>query len=807
MKKNLVALLISIFAIACKSDKDEVANLLEFIPANSLYIIDTPNIENFLNQRDTIPFLRDYGTLLSPELAGQLQTLTRSINSNSSIISINSEGGHLNYLFISREHPGEILIDSVKNKSVETLTYEDFTIQKYVIEEITIYKAEKNGVFIAGSSRQQLEQILDVEHVGQAADELFVKAHSAIDRGKTSLILRDEALTDIISQSFGDISLPPHALAKWNVIDFDLTNNSFSLNGISTWNNTGKYLLDIFKNSGNHINEIAKVTPGDALGFYSFTYQDIDMLKNNLKRFNDSTEVLPGNHFLHYTGEAGVITLKNGRELPVFKASDPELARELLIPSREADEFRGITIFDLPQDWDAFSHLDPLMPEPEVSYYIWIENFIIFAENRTDLEAVISAYLNNLTLGRKEYYSNAMENLAAASSLLIVSNNGAKPSKTGGSVTPESLSYSIITLQFVVEDDFAHIHGAYGLPGSGSTSSAGQIATINLEAPLSNLPYLMNGPGGSVEVIVQDEKNTLYLFSSSGNLIWKKQIPHLITGEIQQVDNSKNGNLQYAFTTPYALHVIDRKGNPVKPFPLEFKDEITQPLAVFDYDNNRTYRFVLTQGNNVLMYDGKGKLVRGFDFDKLSSNIIQPPKHIRLNNKDYIIVPESSGKLNILSRQGKSRIEVKDNIEFSATPWFPHKNNFVSISSKGNLITVNENGNVASAPAGENGNIKLSSNSNLIVTIADNTLTIGDKVINLDYGLYTSPSIFNSGGKTFISITDTQAQRVYIFDEKANLFPGFPLYGNSDIRFLSDKTGSNIFSVQGDENEIILYQF
>src|SRR5690606_29042592 len=137
------------------------------------------------------------------------------------------------------------------------------------------------------------------------------------------------------------------------------------------------------------------------------------------------------------------------------------------------------------------------------------------------------------------------------------------------------------------------------------------------------------------------------------------------------------------------------------------------------------YRFVLTQGNNVLMYDGKGKLVRGFDFDKVSSNIIQPPKHIRLNNKDYILVPESSGRLNILSRQGKSRIEVKDNIEFSATPWFPHKNNFVSISSKGNLITVNENGNVASAPAGVNGNIKLSSNSNLMVTIANNTLTIG----------------------------------------------------------------------------------
>src|SRR5690606_10606676 len=381
-------------------------------------------------------------------------------------------------------------------------------------------------------------------------------------------------------------------------------------------------------------------------------------------------------------------------------------ANDLLFPIEETDGFRGIGVFVVPEDWDLFNYLNPLMPNIKLSYYIWLENFIIYAEDRKDLEQVISAHLNNSTLGRQEYYNNAMENLAAASSLLLVYNNPERKSSRDGSQSAKDVKgYPIVTMQFVVEKDFAHIHGAYGTQVDPKITSAGQITAINLEAPLGTLPFMVkNYPNGQPEVMVQDEKNALYLFSSTGSLLWKKQFPHQITGEIEQVNIS--GNFHYAFSTPYALHVIDRKGNPVKPFPLEFKDEITQPLAVFDYDNNRTYRFVLTQGNNILMYDGKGKPVRGFDFDKLTSHIIQPPKHIRLNNKDYIIVPESSGKLNILSRQGKSRIEVKDNIEFSATPWFHNKNNFVSISSKGNLITVNENGNVASAPAGENGNIK-----------------------------------------------------------------------------------------------------
>jgi len=455
-------------------------------------------------------------------------------------------------------------------------------------------------------------------------------------------------------------------------------------------------------------------------------------------------------------------------------------------------------------------YLTPLLPSLELSYYIWLGDFIVFAENPSDLEQVISSYLNNMTLGQQEYYTTSMENLAAASSLLIVANNAGKVSESqpNRSKANEENIYPVKSLQFVVEKDYSHIHGAFGRSGNNLSGLAAQIATINLDAPIATLAFpVKNHINGQAEIIVQDEKNILYLYSMSGSLIWKKQFSHQIMGEILQVDISKNGNYQYAFSTPYALHVIDRKGNQVKPFPIEFRDEITQPLSIFDYDNNRTYRFVLTQGNNILMYDARGRTVKGFDFEKVSSTIIQPPKHIRLNNKAYILVPESSGKLNILSRHGKSRIEVREDVDFSASTWFPHNGNFVSVSSAGNLVRVFENGNVSTEPLGENGNIKIAANDKVLVTMTDNTLKINDRAVNLDYGLYTAPVIFTSANKTYISLTDTQAQRVYIFDENANLLPGFPLYGNSEIRLFNNGYRQNIFSVQGDSNEVILYQF
>ena len=64
------------------------------------------------------------------------------------------------------------------------------------------------------------------------------------------------------------------------------------------------------------------------------------------------------------------------------------------------------------------------------------------------------------------------------------------------------------------------------------------------------------------------------------------------------------------------FYILDRTGRAVAPFPIKFRDEITQGISVFDYDNNRKYRFVITQGKEPLMLDSKGKKVKGFRFKK-----------------------------------------------------------------------------------------------------------------------------------------------------------------------------------------------
>ena len=92
-----------------------------------------------------------------------------------------------------------------------------------------------------------------------------------------------------------------------------------------------------------------------------------------------------------------------------------------------------------------------------------------------------------------------------------------------------------------------------------------------------------------------------------------------------------------------------------------------QPLAIFDYDKNRNYRFWLVKEIDYRCMTEKGK-GNGFSFkNKVILNApIRPHKR-----KDYIVVQEENGQLHILNRTGKTRIKVPEKINFLAIKCIP----------------------------------------------------------------------------------------------------------------------------------------
>jgi len=303
------------------------------------------------------------------------------------------------------------------------------------------------------------------------------------------------------------------------------------------------------------------------------------------------------------------------------------------------------------------------------------------------------------------------------------------------------------------------------------------------------------------EIIIQDSKNILYLINNRGQVEWTREIDGKIIKEVNQIDSYKNGKLQYVFATEKSLNLLDRKGRDVGKFPLKFKDNITSPVSVFDYDKNKNYRLLITQNNELFMFDSKGKRVRGFDYNK-KNKIVTTPKHFRIGNKD-IIVFKTIDKLTILNRRGAVRINAKTLHNYSSDDVFQYQNFLVTSTVKNEIVSIDMKGNTKlEEPMPINS--KVISDKETIFTLQKNILSNSKINIEIPFGKYEDFKIFSGNDETYVNIFDSQNNKIYLFDKELNLIKGFPISSKDNAYFLIDKKGIE-FSTKT-ENKNIQYQ-
>ena len=425
-------------------------------------------------------------------------------------------------------------------------------------------------------------------------------------------------------------------------------------------------------------------------------------------------------------------------------------------------------------------------------------------------------FQNNKTLKNTPYFENTAADLSTASSLLFFKMKGEFSETLSALLNLEDSKMEAITfdefplaaLQFSYDRNFAHVTLSCKEAGAAAKNVSGSVSELfsfELDNAVMGRPQLFPAHNGSgANVTVQDIANRLYLISESGKTLWTKNLDVPILGKIETVEIS--GNPHLAFVTKDAFYILDRNGKAAKGFPIKFKDEVTQPLSVFDYDNNHNYRFVVVQQKEVLMYDKAGKSVKGFGFDRAKSRIVQAPVHLRMGNKDYIVIAEESGKLHILSRVGKSRIDVSKKFNFSETPITEEDNTFVVITKEKTKERISQNGKITTQKLDVGSHYWFTVNGTTKATLDDNLLRIDGKLVELPLGVYTSPQIFNIHRNNYITLTETQEKKVYVFNEDGTLLNGFPVYGSTAASIGSPGAKRGIQLVtQGDEKSVILY--
>ncbi|AUS04277.1 ribonuclease HII [Pseudotamlana carrageenivorans] len=795
--------------LSCTNANTKRSELLDFAPENTAVIIKTQELNRVKSGITNNDFLNKISkTTAFTGLEQQLENISYLKPQGETLICLSKDNlDSLHYSVITKYHKALFTTDSIPSYFEESLAYKKKTITKSTINDATFYSAVIDSTFFASSSKALVEAVFE----NAPKDEGLIKIYRTTAQDKTlSLIIKPEST--FLKSLFIQDSIPFNDFSEYLALDIDLNQNNILFNGISKANDSTQSLINIFKGTVPQINQIQHIAPSNCDGFLSTTFDNFKTFEKNMAVFKRRDSIINESALFNDVIEIGSIYEDDKRAI-VLNSIDVIATNDALLGEQTiTDQYREINIYDFSRPELFKQMFSPIITFSQATKYCVLDQFFVFANDTELLQNIISNYQNKTTLAEKDFYKNSQIAISDAASILLFNNGATLKSiidrNFGGSENFDISQYNATMIQFIYDNNFAHVNGIIQKNKTKvSDQSISEELNIKLDAPLLNAPqFVKNHITNQQEIVVQDINNNLYLISNGGKILWKKQLQGPVLGRIEQIDMYKNGRLQLAFATPHRVYVLDRNGKEVKPFALKFKDKITQPLAVFDYDKRKNYRLLVTQGKNLIMYDSKGKFVKGFSFNSAKSDIICKPEHFRISSKDYIVF-KTKTNLHILNRTGKTRVKTQDFHSFSDEPVFLYNGNFTSTSVDGHLISTDTKGGMSTQNLNLSENHGLQTTSKTLVAQSENKLTIKDKTTELDFGQYTKPSLFYINNKIYVSTTDIQAHKVYLFDSQSQLLPNFPVYGNGPIALEQiDKDNKLEFVTKGDENSIIMYQ-
>ncbi len=813
MKFRFLATLLLIFSLNCVQQDNQTLSILHYAPDHAAVLIKINDFQEFKNTLLNNTFLTSLKSSRVYDDVLQTSSYLQYINPQSESLLTFSEVNDqkFEFVFITDDSDQLFQLDSLKNKTVETLEFANTTFDAYQIDDHTFYTHTLNDKLIISSSKLLLEKYDD--KILHTPSEVLKKLYNNSNASKpASIFWHPNYFNKFVASSLSEKSvIDISSFSDWVSADLNTDPDKLHLSGISIANDSTWNYIDLFANTKPMANNTIRFAPSSTEAILSYTFDDYQAFaKNQLRTTTNHQPLTPE---LDAVEEIGII-YANEQQAILINTFGSEMISDYLVSQKNSGiEFQGKEIILLDNTNFLTERLNPLVKNFKSQYVAVIEDAFVFAENIDFLKVILTNYKDGKTFDKGILYQSLNETIAKESSVLFITNRkhiNSFASQNFAATVSRDLKEIPLTdygfaLQSITDKNLYHTNLVVQELNQRSKKRAiSSRFSISLENEIATTPqFVQNHLNGKKEVLVQDKKNVLYLISDIGKILWKKQLQSLIQGRVHQVDIFKNGRLQMAFTTNNELMVLDRNGTEVRQFTKTFKGGNLNPLAVFDYENNKNYRFVVTQNEKTFMYDSKASIVKGFKYTDAKQPIIAAPKHLVIGNKDYLVFKLKDGSLKLLNRVGDVRTKVNEKIDFSNNEVFVYKNRFTLTDKKGMLFEITDRGAISKTPLNFSNDHGLFATARSLATMNENILKIKGKPIELEMGVYTPPHIFYINNKIYVAVTDLQNEKLYLYDSQAKKIPGFPIHGVSQID-LNDVNKDKTIEIVVQENKYSL---
>ncbi|TLP74408.1 ribonuclease HII [Maribacter sp. ACAM166] len=790
MRHTLLSILILFLCITCTSKIKTENYILNLVPNNVALVFkinDFETLKDELSSNNIVEKLETFNPLA--KIKSTIQPLNYLTDQKNGLLAFSATDSlNFDFTYITNDSLSFINWDNLSKKSIETLSYNSSNITKYQIEDLLFFSTYIENYSVVSSSQTLLKNLID----SNDQENINPSLHSFYSISNSEKILNIwldiENGAFLLNQLFSkDQSISN--FASWISLDLTLKDSEIVLNGVTKPNTKKHHFLNLFNGTNPIPNNTSSLLPSDITYYKSFGFNEFKIYSNNKTINNYKATTLDS--LLNTVEEIGIAEIENEKILLLRTYGTATLLDYINEEKVATEEYNGNEIWELNSTSKIFKPIEPLIGESTFNYSSVIENTLVFSKTKSTLQLLLTKYKAGDTFNTSNLFRNAENKLTSSSSILTVSNLKGTTAILNESVSKtlsvtfekSKLSDYVFGSQLIADDGFYHANFLIKkITQESESNTVSSAFEVQFNTDLAVLPqFVTNHNNRRKEIIVQDQENILYLISNSGKILWKKQLEGTIQGKVHQVDLFKNSKLQFAFTTNNEFLIVDRNGKEVKPFTKKFTGGNLNPLSVFDYEGKKNYRFLVTQNEKVFMFNSKGEIVKGFKYDTAEADILEAPQHFRIGKKDYLIFKLKNGQLKILNRVGNTRVTVKDKFSFSENEIKLYQNKFTFTSSEGLLFQIDAKGNITTSNLNMAKDHGMDATSRTLVIMNDNVLRIRDKKIQLELGVYSKPTIFYLNDKIYVSVTDIQNQKIYLFDSQAVSIPNFPVFGSSII--------------------------
>ncbi|WP_163710405.1 WD40 repeat domain-containing protein [Mangrovibacterium lignilyticum] len=770
--------------------------------------------------------------------------------------------------------------------TVKQRDYDGQEVYQFNAGTETFYYAESKGIFLFSRNAIFVEEgIRQISSENLLSQEQFKQLYNTVSSSSDCNLFVNHKkiavlLDKLIAPDFQKIVRKYANFSDWSELDVTMKASEFWLNGFSFAGKNYDNFLSVLRNQTGQRFRMDRVLSANTSFFVNFNLESFSRYQEDYAEFlkkqgsdfyNRETSLT----LIERTGKKALIPLfeeisdndfamafgavmqnePTRNRFFIAKIKGQSAAKELLLPVLEnyaKSEKKSLadtesqyqlqkdvvySIYEFPVKNLAGLLFGQVFSGVECNYLCFYDNYLIFADNEVALKNYIHDLVLSATMENDIHFQKFHQQMASRSSIYCYL-NFSKDFNLGGYYLDEETfatvqKYEQLFRKFyalgwqISANSGAFLNNLYLRFDPVLKEEPQTVWQSKLDTTISIKPQVVTNHNDRLhkEVIVQDNKNNLYLINKEGVRLWKIKLSGKILGEVYQIDYYRNGKLQYLFNTREKLYLIDRNGNNVAKFPVSFRSPATNGVGMFDYDNNRDYRyFVACENKQIYAYDREGRIVDGWKADKTDGTVTDQLQHFRVDGKDFLVCADRY-KTYILSRQGNIRVKTSDNFEHSGnniylvkagqfalattdTKGLVHLQYFTGESKKVDLGNFGKEHYFVAEDLNNDGQ------SDFVIADGKELMAYtdkGKKIMETDFSspISSRPNIYTFSGNTKkIGVVCGSENRVYLVSTDGKLYDGFPLQGNTDfsIGYLSRENDYFNLLVGNEDNSFFNYK-